>query len=70
MRIWELLCSSGWLAHNAPEDAEDGRRRFGFGGARRAGATPAASSGRAESDAGGSDEDMGAEGGDNGSEEP
>eukprot|EP00879_Flechtneria_rotunda_P020949 GHRR01022059.1.p1 GENE.GHRR01022059.1~~GHRR01022059.1.p1 ORF type:complete len:164 (+),score=72.01 GHRR01022059.1:708-1199(+) len=31
-RVWELLCASGWLRGNAPEEAED-RRRGGRGAA-------------------------------------
>lgn len=34
-RVWELLCSAGWLRGNNPEEAEDKRRWARTGGAKR-----------------------------------
>lgn len=57
-RVWELLCSAGWLRGNNPEEAEDKRRWARGGGGKKseavaAAATAAAVEGAGDEDAGG-----------------
>lgn len=50
-RIWELLCTAGWMRGNNPEDAED-KRRWARSGGKKAEAAAAATANAAATDAG------------------